>query len=64
MKPHCATDSTRGTNKNPVGQRIISAKSLRLKELQNQLADAHYHLNVNLKKFFCYFILKITFLKC
>lgn len=34
------------TCKNPIGQRIISAKVLRVKELQNQLTDAHYHLNV------------------
>ncbi|KAF7997283.1 hypothetical protein HCN44_005560 [Aphidius gifuensis] len=42
---HLIGDSKKSTTKNPVGQRIISAKSLRVKELQNQLADAHYHLN-------------------
>lgn len=32
-------------NKSSIGQRVFSAKMLRLKELQNQLSDAHYHLN-------------------
>ncbi|XP_014233170.1 kinesin-like protein KIF15 [Trichogramma pretiosum] len=28
-----------------IGRRVCSAKMLRIKHLQNQLADAHYHLN-------------------
>ncbi|XP_053979689.1 interaptin [Hylaeus volcanicus] len=32
-------------NKNSIKQRVLSAKMLRIKELQNQLADAHYQLN-------------------
>ncbi|XP_015431282.1 PREDICTED: lebercilin-like protein [Dufourea novaeangliae] len=32
-------------NKNGIKQRVQSAKMLRVKELQNQLADAHYQLN-------------------
>jgi hypothetical protein len=35
----------------------MSAKMLRFKQLQNQLADAHYHLNVNIEKY----ILKYLF---
>ncbi|XP_076247144.1 uncharacterized protein LOC143187078 [Calliopsis andreniformis] len=31
--------------KNCIEQRVLSAKMLRVKELQNQLADAHYQLN-------------------
>jgi len=40
----------------------MSAKMLRFKQLQNQLADAHYHLNVNIEKhilkhiYFFYFL--------
>ncbi|XP_063983404.1 lebercilin isoform X2 [Diachasmimorpha longicaudata] len=45
MRLHCVSEPTRRPLKNPVGQRIISAKTLRVKELQNQLTDAHYHLN-------------------
>lgn len=29
----------------------MSAKMLRFKELQNQLADAHYHLNVSFERY-------------
>ncbi|XP_015606142.1 lebercilin [Cephus cinctus] len=32
-------------SKSAIGQRVMSAKMLRVKQLQNQLADAHYHLN-------------------
>ncbi|XP_076398263.1 uncharacterized protein LOC100881552 isoform X2 [Megachile rotundata] len=32
-------------HKNSIEQRVLSAKMLRIKELQNQLADAHYQLN-------------------
>nr|XP_034190011.1 lebercilin [Osmia lignaria] len=32
-------------NKSSIEQRVLSAKMLRIKELQNQLADAHYQLN-------------------
>lgn len=35
------------SNKSILGQRVMSAKMLRFKQLQNQLADAHYHLNVS-----------------
>ncbi|KAK0179806.1 hypothetical protein PV327_005523 [Microctonus hyperodae] len=48
MRLHCQSEPARGNNatcKNFLGQRIISAKVLRVKELQNQLTDAHYHLN-------------------
>lgn len=30
-----------------VTQRVLSAKTHRVKQLQNQLADAHYHLQVS-----------------
>lgn len=30
-----------------VTQRVLSAKTHRVKQLQNQLADAHYHLQVH-----------------
>lgn len=33
-------------NKSSIEQKVLSAKMLRIKELQNQLADAHYQLNV------------------
>lgn len=42
------TISTKPANKNTLAQRVVSAKMLRIKQLQNQLADAHYHLNVNI----------------
>ncbi|XP_034948933.1 lebercilin [Chelonus insularis] len=46
LRAHGVPESTRMSNKNSgIGQRIISAKTLRVKELQNQLTDAHYHLN-------------------
>ncbi|XP_043255554.1 interaptin [Colletes gigas] len=32
-------------NRNSIKQRVLSAKMLHIKELQNQLADAHYQLN-------------------
>lgn len=50
MRLHCQSEPARSNNatcKNFLGQRIISAKVLRVKELQNQLTDAHYHLNVS-----------------
>ncbi|XP_046629756.1 lebercilin-like isoform X1 [Neodiprion virginianus] len=39
------TEPTKSLARNPVGQRVLSAKMLRVKQLQNQLTDAHYHLN-------------------
>ncbi|KAI4494386.1 hypothetical protein M0802_008878 [Mischocyttarus mexicanus] len=40
-----STVLTKSANKNTLAQRVVSAKMLRIKQLQNQLADAHYHLN-------------------
>ncbi|KOC70535.1 Lebercilin [Habropoda laboriosa] len=37
--------SEQSKHKNSIEQRVLSAKMLRIKELQNQLADAHYRLN-------------------
>lgn len=37
-----------------IAKRILSAKDHRIKQLQNQLADAHFHLNV---KYFFFQIL-------
>lgn len=37
---------SKSASKSDIGQRVSSAKMLRIKQLQNQLADAHYHLNV------------------
>lgn len=34
-----------------VTQRVLSAKTHRVKQLQNQLADAHYHLQVGNRLF-------------
>lgn len=34
-----------------VTQRVLSAKTHRVKQLQNQLADAHYHLQVSFVNF-------------
>lgn len=48
MKQQSLSDETKG-NKSILGQRVMSAKMLRFKQLQNQLADAHYHLNVSMK---------------
>lgn len=44
----------KSSNKSILGQRVMSAKMLRFKQLQNQLADAHYHLNVNTKDILMY----------
>ncbi|XP_012522267.1 putative leucine-rich repeat-containing protein DDB_G0290503 [Monomorium pharaonis] len=44
MKQQSLLDEQK-SNKSMLKQRIMSAKMLRFKELQNQLADAHYHLN-------------------
>lgn len=40
-----------------VTQRVLSAKTHRVKQLQNQLADAHYHLQV--RKLFFANVLKV-----
>ncbi|KAK2587479.1 hypothetical protein KPH14_003183 [Odynerus spinipes] len=45
MRIYSTTASTIPANKNTLAQRVVSAKMLRIKQLQNQLADAHYHLN-------------------
>ncbi|XP_008212504.1 intracellular protein transport protein USO1 isoform X1 [Nasonia vitripennis] len=38
-------DTAKSTSKSVIGQRVCSAKMIRIKQLQNQLADAHFHLN-------------------
>ncbi|XP_011493835.1 PREDICTED: uncharacterized protein LOC105359057 [Ceratosolen solmsi marchali] len=38
-------DIAKSPRKSVIRQRISSAKMLRIKQLQNQLADAHFHLN-------------------
>ncbi|XP_043667755.1 uncharacterized protein MAL8P1.12-like isoform X2 [Vespula pensylvanica] len=45
MRVCSTTISAKPANKNTLAQRVVSAKMLRIKQLQNQLADAHYHLN-------------------
>ncbi|KAG5332126.1 LCA5 protein, partial [Acromyrmex heyeri] len=45
MKQQLLSDEPKSGNKSILGQRVMSAKMLRFKQLQNQLADAHYHLN-------------------
>ncbi|XP_046820726.1 putative leucine-rich repeat-containing protein DDB_G0290503 isoform X1 [Vespa crabro] len=45
MRVCSTTISAKPANKNNLTQRVVSAKMLRIKQLQNQLADAHYHLN-------------------
>ncbi|XP_018350169.1 PREDICTED: intracellular protein transport protein USO1 [Trachymyrmex septentrionalis] len=45
MKQQSLSDESKSGNKSIFGQRVMSAKMLRFKQLQNQLADAHYHLN-------------------
>lgn len=50
MKQQSLSDEQKSGNKSILGQRVMSAKMLRFKQLQNQLADAHYHLNVNIKR--------------
>lgn len=56
-------DQPKSHDKSVLGQRVMSAKMLRFKQLQNQLADAHYHLNASLKKdmqiYFIYLIVGI-----
>ncbi|XP_012261229.2 putative protein tag-278 isoform X1 [Athalia rosae] len=42
---YAITEPVKYSEKNPVGQRVLSAKMLRVKQLQNQLTDAHYRLN-------------------
>ena len=64
-KCYLQSDPSKQSSKSAVGQRVVSAKMLRIKELQNQLADAHYHLNVRSGQsfkyvFFVTFIEKIT----
>lgn len=48
MRFYALSEPVKSTNKNSVGQRVMSAKMLRVKQLQNQLTDAHYHLNVSM----------------
>ncbi|XP_014467514.1 PREDICTED: uncharacterized protein LOC106740714 isoform X2 [Dinoponera quadriceps] len=45
IKQQSLSDEPKSSNKSFLGQRVMSAKILRFKQLQNQLADAHYHLN-------------------
>ncbi|XP_011637778.1 lebercilin-like protein isoform X2 [Pogonomyrmex barbatus] len=45
IKQQSLSDEPKSSNKSILGQRVMSAKMLRFKQLQNQLADAHYHLN-------------------
>ncbi|XP_018360567.1 PREDICTED: intracellular protein transport protein USO1 [Trachymyrmex cornetzi] len=45
MKQQSLSEEPKSSNKSILGQRVMSAKILRFKQLQNQLADAHYHLN-------------------
>ncbi|XP_032689648.1 myosin-11 isoform X2 [Odontomachus brunneus] len=45
IKQQSLSDESKSSNKSFLGQRVMSAKILRFKQLQNQLADAHYHLN-------------------
>ncbi|CAK9817047.1 Lebercilin-like protein [Anthophora plagiata] len=42
---HCPPPEQSKYNKNSMEQKVLSAKIIRIKELQNQLADAHYQLN-------------------
>lgn len=49
MKQQSLSDESKSGNKSILKQRVMSAKMLRFKQLQNQLADAHYHLNVSFK---------------
>ncbi|XP_076281707.1 uncharacterized protein LOC143209652 isoform X1 [Lasioglossum baleicum] len=44
VRQKTSTDRTK-VNKNSIKQIVLSARMLRVKELQNQLADAHYQLN-------------------
>ncbi|XP_050445178.1 centrosomal protein of 128 kDa isoform X2 [Cataglyphis hispanica] len=45
IKQQSLSDEPKSGDKSVLGQRVMSAKMLRFKQLQNQLADAHYHLN-------------------
>ncbi|XP_072753298.1 uncharacterized protein [Anoplolepis gracilipes] len=45
IKQQSLLDEPKSSDKSVLGQRVMSAKMLRFKQLQNQLADAHYHLN-------------------
>ncbi|XP_020300615.1 lebercilin-like protein [Pseudomyrmex gracilis] len=45
IKQQSLSDEQKSSRKSILGQRVMSAKMLRFKQLQNQLADAHYHLN-------------------
>jgi len=54
MKQQSLSDESKSSNKNILGQRVMSAKMLRFKQLQNQLADAHYHLNVSIENMLTY----------
>lgn len=49
IKQQSLSDEPKSSNKSFFGQRVMSAKILRFKQLQNQLADAHYHLNVGIQ---------------
>jgi len=51
IKQQSLSDEPKSSNKSVLGQRVMSAKMLRFKQLQNQLADAHYHLNVSFKRY-------------
>lgn len=41
-------DMSQGKGDRYVAQRVLSAKAHRVKQLQNQLADAHYHLQASI----------------
>lgn len=50
IKQQSLSDEQKSSRKSILGQRVMSAKMLRFKQLQNQLADAHYHLNVSIER--------------
>ncbi|XP_012278215.1 uncharacterized protein LOC105698493 isoform X2 [Orussus abietinus] len=45
MRMYAVSEPAKSASKSAIGQRVMSAKMLRVKQLQNQLSDAHYHLN-------------------
>lgn len=49
-KQQMPSSESKSSTKSALGQRVMSAKMLRFKQLQNQLADAHYHLNVRIDR--------------
>jgi len=61
MKQQSLSDEPKCSNKSILGQRLMSAKMLRFKQLQNQLADAHYHLNVCTKNILMYIVIILIF---